>query len=106
VIEPWIRAGRVTLDDIREQEKFDGYYHNQFMVVNDCFHRARHLARWLFFFDVDEYLWAPPDDHSLASILARFENQSQIIIWQKPMAKSLCAKEEEPATNDSPNFAR
>lgn len=57
VIAPWIKAGRVTLDNIRAQEKFDGYYHNQFMVVNDCFHRARHLARWLFFFDVDEYLW-------------------------------------------------
>lgn len=74
------------------------------MVVNDCFHRARHLARWLFFYDVDEYMWAPPDADSLASILARYENQSQIIIWQKPMSKSLCAKEESP-TNDS-QFAR
>ncbi|XP_024382490.1 galactan beta-1,4-galactosyltransferase GALS1 isoform X2 [Physcomitrium patens] len=105
MIEPWIKAGRVTLDNIREQEKFDGYYHNQFMVVNDCFHRARHLARWIFFFDVDEFIWAPPNDNSLPAILARYENQSQIIIWQKPMSKSLCAQEQGEAGNDS-SFSR
>lgn len=93
VLAPWIQTGRVTLDNIREQEKYDGYYHNQFMVVNDCFHRARHLARWLFFFDVDEYLWAPPGEESVAEIMARYENQSQIIVWQKPMSRNLCAQE-------------
>lgn len=93
VLAPWIQTGRVTLDNIREQEKYDGYYHNQFMVVNDCFHRARHLAHWLFFFDVDEYLWAPPGEESVAEIMARYENQSQIIVWQKPMSRNLCAQE-------------
>lgn len=25
-----------TLQDIREEEKFDGYYHNQFMAISGC----------------------------------------------------------------------
>lgn len=29
VIEPWIKQGRVTLQNIRQQELYDGYYHNQ-----------------------------------------------------------------------------
>ena len=41
VLEPWIRAGRVTLQDIRAQAEYDGYYYNQFLVVNDCLHRHR-----------------------------------------------------------------
>jgi hypothetical protein len=90
VLEPWITLGRVTVDNIRGQEKFDGYYHNQFMVVNDCFHRARHLARWLFFFDVDEYLWMPSDAGSLESMFAKFENHAQVIIWQNPMSRNMC----------------
>lgn len=104
VLDPWIEAGRVTLDDIREQEMFDGYYHNQFMVVNDCFHRARQLSRWLFFFDVDEYMWIPPTGMPLSSILEGYENQTQIIIWQKPMSRNLCAGQGNVA-NDT-NLAR
>lgn len=99
VLKPWIAAGRITLDDIREQEKYDGYYHNQFMVVNDCFHRARHLSRWLFFFDVDEYMWIPPSSGTLESILAGFEHQTQIIMWQKPMSRSVCLEDENSATD-------
>ncbi|KAL0352625.1 UNVERIFIED_CONTAM: Galactan beta-1,4-galactosyltransferase GALS2 [Sesamum angustifolium] len=34
-----MEKGFVTLQDIREQERFDGYYHNQFLIVNDCLHR-------------------------------------------------------------------
>ncbi|KAI5022514.1 hypothetical protein ZWY2020_059244 [Hordeum vulgare] len=41
VLEPWIRAGRVTVQDIRAQAEFDSYYYNQFLVVNDCLHRYR-----------------------------------------------------------------
>lgn len=29
VLEPWIRQGRVSLQNIRQQELYDGYYHNQ-----------------------------------------------------------------------------
>jgi len=27
------------MEDVREEERFDGYYHNQFLIVNDCLHR-------------------------------------------------------------------
>ena len=60
VLEPWIRAGRVTLQDITEQEQFDGYYHNQFLIVNDCLHRHKFMASWTLFFDVDEYIYISP----------------------------------------------
>jgi hypothetical protein len=29
VLQPWIQQGRVTLQNIRRQEIYDGYYHNQ-----------------------------------------------------------------------------
>ncbi|KAJ6702042.1 hypothetical protein OIU74_013243 [Salix koriyanagi] len=29
VLKPWMELGYVTLQDIKEQERFDGYYHNQ-----------------------------------------------------------------------------
>jgi len=58
-----VRAGRVTVQDIRAQAEYDGYYYNQFLVVNDCLHRYRHAANWTFFFDVDEYLYLPNGSH-------------------------------------------
>ncbi len=32
-LEPWVWAGRATVQDIRGQAEFDGYYYNQFLVV-------------------------------------------------------------------------
>ncbi|KAG0522653.1 hypothetical protein BDA96_07G056000 [Sorghum bicolor] len=49
VLDPWVKAGRVTVQDIRAQAEYDGYYYNQFLVVNDCLHRYRHAANWTFF---------------------------------------------------------
>jgi len=46
VLKPWIELGCVTiLQDIREEERFDGYYHNQFIVLNDCLHRYKFLTK-------------------------------------------------------------
>ncbi|GKV11434.1 hypothetical protein SLEP1_g22695 [Rubroshorea leprosula] len=45
VLKPWMELGYVTLQDVRDQERFDGYYHNQFMVVNDCLHRYKFMAK-------------------------------------------------------------
>ncbi|KAJ6680837.1 hypothetical protein OIU74_019341 [Salix koriyanagi] len=50
-LDPWVRAGRATIQDIRGQAEFDGYYYNQFLVVNDCLHRYRYSANWTFYFD-------------------------------------------------------
>ncbi|KAH0850814.1 hypothetical protein HID58_095232 [Brassica napus] len=80
---------RVTLHDIRDQERFDGYYHNQFMVVNDCLHRYRFDAKWIFFFDVDEFIGIPPNN-TISSVMETLEEYSQFTIEQMPMSSQLC----------------
>lgn len=89
VLEPWIKAGRATLQDIRAQAEYDGYYYNQFLVVNDCLHRYRHAANWTFYFDVDEYIYLP-DGNSLESVLRDFSNNTQFTIEQNAMSSALC----------------
>ncbi|KAL6493322.1 Galactan beta-1,4-galactosyltransferase gals1 [Orobanche gracilis] len=89
VLDPWIRAGRVTLQDIRAQADYDGYYFNQFLVVNDCLHRHRHAANWTFYFDVDEYIHLP-GGNTLESVLEEFSNNTQFTIEQKAMSSVLC----------------
>lgn len=90
MLEPWIRAGRVTLQDIRDQSEFDGYYYNQFLVVNDCLHRYRHAANWTFYFDVDEYIYLPDGNSTLESVLREFSNNTQFTIEQNAMSSMLC----------------
>ncbi|GFZ10589.1 glycosyltransferase family protein [Actinidia rufa] len=94
-LEPWVRAGRVTVQDIRAQAEYDGYYYNQFLVVNDCLHRYRHAANWTFYFDVDEYIYLP-DGNTLESVLKEFSNNTQFTIEQNAMSSALCLK-----SNDS-----
>ncbi|KAJ4963497.1 hypothetical protein NE237_023436 [Protea cynaroides] len=88
-LEPWVRAGRATIQDIRAQAEFDGYYYNQFLVVNDCLHRYRHAADWTFYFDVDEYIYLP-DGNTLESVLQEFSGYTQFTIEQNPMSSKLC----------------
>ncbi|KAM3192605.1 hypothetical protein ACQJBY_069676 [Aegilops geniculata] len=95
-LEPWVRAGRATLQDVRAQADYDGWYHNQFLVVNDCLHRYRHAARWTFFFDVDEYIFLP-DGRTLEGVLAELGPYTQFTIEQNPMSSRLCAR----GANDS-----
>ncbi|KAL6909748.1 hypothetical protein ACP4OV_001407 [Aristida adscensionis] len=92
VLEPWVRAGRVTVQDIRAQAEYDGYYYNQFLVVNDCLHRYRHAANWTFFFDVDEYIYLP-GGRSLQEVLGKLERYTQFTIEQNPMSSKLCVKD-------------
>ncbi|KAK9715671.1 hypothetical protein RND81_06G181400 [Saponaria officinalis] len=89
VLEPWIRLGRATLQDIREESKYDGYYYNQFLVVNDCLHRYKFDAKWTFFYDVDEYIFVP-EGSSLQSVMKEFDGFSQFTIEQNPMSNQLC----------------
>ncbi|KAJ4793957.1 hypothetical protein LUZ62_045203 [Rhynchospora pubera] len=89
VLEPWIKAGRLTIQDIRAQSEYDGYYYNQFLVVNDCLHRHRYAANWTFFFDVDEFLYLPTGE-SLKSVLGKLKRFTQFTIEQNPMSSKLC----------------
>ncbi|PON73256.1 Glycosyltransferase [Trema orientale] len=88
-LEPWVRAGRATVQDIRAQAEFDGYYYNQFLVVNDCLHRYRYSANWTFYFDVDEYIYLPLGN-TLESVLNEFSDYTQFTIEQNPMSSVLC----------------
>ncbi|XP_043698546.1 galactan beta-1,4-galactosyltransferase GALS3-like [Telopea speciosissima] len=89
VLKPWIEKGYVTLQDIREQERFDGYYHNQFLIVNDCLHRYKFMAKWMFFFDVDEFIYMPPKS-TIKSVLDSLSDYTQFTIEQMPMSNKLC----------------
>lgn len=92
VIDPWVKIGRATVQDIRAQAEFDGYYYNQFLVVNDCLHRYRHAANWTFYFDVDEYLYLP-DGRTLERVLGELSKYTQFTIEQNPMSSALCVKD-------------
>ncbi|KAJ4880961.1 hypothetical protein Rs2_38016 [Raphanus sativus] len=96
VLRPWIELGRVTVHDIRGQERFDGYYHNQFMVVNDCLHRYRFAAKWMFFFDVDEFMYVP-EKETISSVMESLEEYSQFTIEQMPMSSKICYSGDGPA---------
>ncbi|TKY58511.1 Domain of DUF23 [Spatholobus suberectus] len=93
VLKPWMELGYVTLQDIRDQERFDGYYHNQFMVVNDCLHRYKFMAKWMFFFDVDEYIYVPPKS-TIKTVLDSLSEYSQFTIEQMPMSSKICLSED------------
>ncbi|XP_058073319.1 galactan beta-1,4-galactosyltransferase GALS1 [Magnolia sinica] len=93
VLEPWVRAGRATVQDIRAQAEYDGYYYNQFLVVNDCLHRYRYEANWTFYFDVDEYIYLP-DGNTLESVLNEFSDYTQFTIEQNPMSSKLCISDD------------
>ncbi|XP_015867203.1 galactan beta-1,4-galactosyltransferase GALS3 [Ziziphus jujuba] len=97
VLKPWMELGYVTLQDIRDQERFDGYYHNQFMVVNDCLHRYKFMAKWMFFFDVDEYIYVPPKN-TIKSVLDSLSDYSQFTIEQMPMSSKLCLTDDAGRT--------
>ncbi|XP_060203581.1 galactan beta-1,4-galactosyltransferase GALS3-like [Lycium barbarum] len=93
VLKPWIEKGYVTLQDIREQERFDGYYHNQFLIVNDCLHKYRFQAKWMFFFDVDEFIFVPKKS-TIKSVVDSLKDYTQFTIEQMPMSNKLCLEED------------
>ncbi|KAH0449971.1 hypothetical protein IEQ34_020663 [Dendrobium chrysotoxum] len=92
MLEPWVKLGRATVQDIRAQADYDGYYYNQFLVVNDCLHRYRHAANWTFYFDVDEYIYLP-DGRTLEEVLGELSKYTQFTIEQNPMSSTLCVRD-------------
>ncbi|KAI0529745.1 hypothetical protein KFK09_002303 [Dendrobium nobile] len=98
VIRPWMDKGFLTLQDIRDQEEFDGYYHNQFLVVNDCLNMYRFEAKWIFFFDVDEFVYLQPK-LKLDSFMKSMEEYAQFTIEQMPMSNQLCRTEDAGRTH-------
>jgi len=98
VLKPWMELGYVTVQDIRDEERFDGYYHNQFMVVNDCLHRYKFMAKWMFFFDVDEYIYVPPKT-TIKTVLDSLSEYDQFTIEQMPMSSKICLSQDYGKTH-------
>jgi len=105
VLEPWIRAGRVTLQDISEQEQYDGYYYNQFLIVNDCLHRYKFMANWTFFFDVDEYLYIPRRK-TLQYVLKELSGYTQFTFEQYSMSNRLCLQNKLHSISANSTYSR
>lgn len=93
VLKPWMELGYVTLQDVRDEERFDGYYHNQFLVLNDCLHRHKFMAKWIFFFDIDEFIYVQPDV-TINSVVNSFSGYTQFSIAQASMSNKLCISED------------
>lgn len=94
VLRPWMEKGFVSLHDVREQERFDGYYHNQFLILNDCLHRYRFDAKWMFFFDLDEFIYVV-NKRSIKSVTESVSDYTQFFIQQMSMASNLCLSEDK-----------
>ncbi|KAL3833836.1 hypothetical protein ACJIZ3_008572 [Penstemon smallii] len=95
VLKPWMEKGFVTLQDIRDQERFDGYYHNQFLIVNDCLHRYRFETKWMFFFDVDEFIFVQ-NKNTIKSVLDSLSDSTQLTFEQMTMSNKLCLSQDAP----------
>jgi len=93
VFKPWMEKGYVTMHDIKEQERFDGYYHNQFLIVNDCLHRYKFDAKWMFFFDVDEFIFVPRKSN-LKAVMDSLSEYTQFTIEQMNMSNKLCLSDD------------
>ncbi|KAL6984271.1 hypothetical protein U1Q18_017648 [Sarracenia purpurea var. burkii] len=109
VLKPWMEKGYVTLNDIRQEERFDGYYHNQFLVINDCLHRYRFDARWMFFFDVDEFIYVPrrrKTKSSLKSVTDSLSEYTQFTIEQITMSDKLCLSNDTRKTSRQWGFEK
>ncbi|BBN02391.1 galactan beta-1,4-galactosyltransferase [Marchantia polymorpha subsp. ruderalis] len=94
ILEPWVKLGRVTVMNIRQQMRYDTYYYNQFLVVNDCLFRAKALANWTFFFDVDEFLhvpWYMTFDAVMTELRTLGRRATQVVFAQKPISHNHCA---------------
>ncbi|KAI4371587.1 hypothetical protein MLD38_009916 [Melastoma candidum] len=97
VLRPWMELGYFTIHNIRGEERFAGHYHNQFLVLNDCLHRYKFATQWMFFFDVDEFIYVPPNS-TLKSVLHSLLRYTQFTMEQLPMSDQICSSNDLNAT--------
>ncbi|KAI4387219.1 hypothetical protein MLD38_005066 [Melastoma candidum] len=97
VLRPWMELGYFTIHNIRGEERLAGHYHNQFLVLNDCLHRYKFATQWMFFFDVDEFIYVPPNS-TLKSVLHSLLSYTQFTMEQLPMSDQICFSNDPNAT--------
>ncbi|CAM6119102.1 unnamed protein product [Calypogeia fissa] len=105
VWEPWVKLRRVSVMNVRMQARYKGFYANQFVLANDCLLRAKTLAKWTFFFDIDEYLHLSHGDllessfHELMAEMAeRGRRATTIELQQRPMLPDHCVRNDADST--------
>jgi hypothetical protein len=78
VLEPWVRAGVVTISDCSIPLGQGG----QGWAYADALERARGRTRWLAFIDLDEFLFSPAPT-PLPEVLREYEEHPGVIVnWQ------------------------
>lgn len=85
--------------NVRRGERYDTYYYGQFLYTNDCLFRAKSLAKWAFFFDIDEYLHVSDSPrreenfHKIMSKLAkRGRRATSVLLQQRLMSNVHCSR--------------
>ncbi|BFI40389.1 hypothetical protein MPTK2_7g09030 [Marchantia polymorpha subsp. ruderalis] len=89
LFQKFIDAGLLTITDTLDEDLYPAWWHNRLLFINDCLHRSRFLAEWVFFFDFDEYLYVSPP-HSIQSLLAENEDKPWMTFGSLPTSISLC----------------
>lgn len=78
VVEPWVRAGVVSIRDCSIPLGEGG----QGCAYTDALSRARARTRWLAFIDVDEFLFSPGPS-PLPDVLREYEQHPGVVVnWQ------------------------
>lgn len=73
VLAPWIASGKVTLVDWPRPS-------SQTAAYDDCLRRARRQARWVAFFDIDEFLFSP-GGRALPSVLEPYDDLPAVFVY-------------------------
>ncbi|KAJ7283037.1 hypothetical protein O6H91_Y352300 [Diphasiastrum complanatum] len=94
VFQPLIIEGLMTIINVSEGKQFDAWYHGQQLVINDCLGRARMMARWALFWDLDEYLYIV-QPLSLAALMHQYERSAWISFGSVTWSTRYCSAEEE-----------
>ena len=74
VLRPWQESGQVTLTEWPQPA-------GQISAYSDCLRRFQKNARWIAFFDIDEFLFSP-GNMDLRPILTSFSDWPGIEVWQ------------------------
>jgi hypothetical protein len=91
VLEPWTRAGLVTVSDCSMPLGQGG----QSWAYADALERARGRTRWLAFIDLDEFLFSP-GQMPLPEVLRAYEEYPGVVVnWQVYGSSGLTARPDE-----------
>lgn len=75
VLEPYIKAGEVTLIDWP-------YKQGQMSAYADCVKKYKDKSRWIGFLDLDEFV-VPLEDDTIYDFLKKFKNRGCVMIYWK-----------------------